>query len=124
MLEIVKGETPNYLLNLILKCNQTIRTRNSHIPIFHCRKDCLKYSSFPCTLKDWFNLDGNIRNSESISIFQIRLLSFICQLLNIVFIIFNPKGLKILTSLRLRVSNINEHRFRNNFENCINLMSL
>ena len=51
-------------MNLIPKFNQTIRTRNSHIPIFRCRKDCFKYSFFPSTLRDWFNLDDNIRNSE------------------------------------------------------------
>ena len=72
MFKIMKEEAPNYLINLIPKCNRTIRTRNSHIPIFHCRTDCFKYSFFPSTLRDWFNLDGNIRNSESISVFKKR----------------------------------------------------
>ena len=31
MFEIIKEEAQNYLINLIPKCNQTIRTRNSHI---------------------------------------------------------------------------------------------
>ena len=39
MFKIMKEEAPNYLINLIPKCNQTIKTRNSHIPIFHCRTD-------------------------------------------------------------------------------------
>ena len=47
--------------------HRTIRTRNSHIPIFHCRTDCFKYSFFPSTLRDWFNLDGNI---ETLSQFR------------------------------------------------------
>ena len=46
MFKIIKEEFLNYLINLIPKCNQTIRTRNSHIPIFHCRKGCFKYSFF------------------------------------------------------------------------------
>ena len=46
MFKIMKEEAPNYLMNLIPKDNQTIRTRNSHIPIFRCRKDCFKYSLF------------------------------------------------------------------------------
>ena len=31
---------------------------------------------FPSTLNDWFNLDLNIRNSESVSVFKSKLLSF------------------------------------------------
>ena len=116
----MKEEIPNYLINLILKCNQTIRTRNSHIPIFHCRTDCFKCSFFSFYLKDCFNLDDNIRNSESILVFKSRLLSFICPVYNSVFNIFDPKGLKLLTRLRLSFSYLNEHTFRHNFENCIN----
>ena len=111
-------QAPSYLINLIPKNNQIIRTRNSHIPIFHCRTDCFKYSFFPSTLRDWFNLDENIRNSESISIFKNRLLSFIHPVQNSVFNIFDPKGLKFvnLPRLRLEFSHLNEHRFRHNFE--------
>ena len=49
MFKIMKEEAPNDLINLIPKCNQTIRTRNSHIPSFHCQKDCFKFSFFPST---------------------------------------------------------------------------
>ena len=63
MSKIMKEEVPNCLINFIPKYDQTVRTRNSQIPIFHCETDCFKYSFFPSTLKDWFNLDDNIRNS-------------------------------------------------------------
>ena len=119
MFKIMNEQVPSYLINLIPKNNQIIRTRNSHIPIFHCRTDCFKYSFFPSTLRDWFNLDENIKNSESISIFKNRLLSFIRPVQNSVFNIFDPKGLKLLTRLRLEFSNLNEHRFRHNFEECV-----
>ena len=113
-------QAPSYLINLIPKNNQIMRTRNSHIPIFHCRTDCFKYSFFPSTLRGWFNLDENIRNSESISIFKNRLLSFIRPVQNSVFNIFDPKGLKLLTRLLLEFSHLNEHRFRHNFEESVN----
>ena len=48
MLKIMKEEAPNCLINLIPRCNQTTRTRKSHIPIFHCRTDCF---FFPFYLK-------------------------------------------------------------------------
>ena len=75
---------------------------------------------FPSTLNDWFNLDLNIRNSESISIFTNRLLSFIRPVQTNIYNIFEPKGLTFLTCLRLGFSHLNEHRFRHNFQDCLN----
>ena len=118
MFKIMKEEAPNYLVNLIPKCNQTIRTRNTHVPNFHCPTDCFRYSFFPSSLKDWFYLDDNIRNLQSISIFKSKLLSFIRPVQNSVFNIFDPKGLKLLTRLRLGFSNLNDHTLRHTFENC------
>ena len=52
MFKIMKREAPNHVINLIPRCEQTIRTRNNHIPNYHCRTDCFKYSFFPSTLND------------------------------------------------------------------------
>ena len=57
MFKIVKEETPNYLINLIPKIQQTTGTRINRIPTFHCRTDCFKNSFFPSTLNDWYILD-------------------------------------------------------------------
>ena len=70
MFKIIRNEAPNYLINLIPKCEHTIKTRNSHKPLYHCRTECFKSSFFPSALSDWFNLDENIRSSESISVFK------------------------------------------------------
>ena len=52
------------LINLVPKCEPAIRTRNNSIPELNSRTDCFKCSYFPSTLKDWFNLDLNIRHAE------------------------------------------------------------
>ena len=70
MFKIMRNEAPNYLINLIPKCEHTIKTRNSHKPLYHCRTECFKSSFFPSALSDWFNLDKNIRSSESISVLK------------------------------------------------------
>ena len=62
--KLVKEEAPNYLINLAPKCETNTRTRNNSLLTFNCQKNCFKYSFFPWTLNDWFNLDLNIRNSE------------------------------------------------------------
>ena len=77
MFKIMNEEASKYVTNLIPKGQQTIVNRNSNIPTFYYRTDCFKYSFFPSTLKDWFNLDASIRNLESIAIFKSRLLSLI-----------------------------------------------
>ena len=88
MLRIMKEEAPNYLMNLVPKCETNTRTRNSSIPTLNCRANCFKYFFFPSTLNCWFNLDLNIRNTESIPIFKSKLLSFIrpVQLSNTIFL--------------------------------------
>ena len=98
------------------------KKRNNSISTFNCRKNCFKYSFFPSTLNDWFNLDLKIRNSESISIFKSRLLSFIRPVQTNIYNIFDPKVLTFLTCLRLDISDLNERRFCQNFQDCLNLL--
>ena len=116
----MKEQALNYLINLIPKYEQTIRTNNYRIPTYHCRKDSFKHSFFPSTLKGWFSLDDSIRNTETISIVKNRLLSFVHPVQNNIFNIFNSVELKFLSRLRLGFSHLNEHRFRHIFQDCMN----
>ena len=118
--EIMKQEAPIYLINLVPKCETKTITSNNSIPTFNCRTNCFKYSFFSSTLYDWFNLDLNIRNTESISIFKNNLLSFIRQFQTNIYNTFDPKGFTFLNHLRLGLSHLNEHRFRHNFQDCLN----
>ena len=120
MFKIMKEKAPTYLINLVPKCEPTIRTRNNSISTFNCQTDCFKYSFFPSTLNDWFNLDPNIRNAESFSSFESRLLSFIRPVQRSIYNIFDQTGLKFLSHLRLDLSHLHEHRFRHNFQDCLN----
>ena len=120
MFKIINEEAPKYLINLIPKSQQNIVTRSSNISAFYCRTDCFKYSFFPSTLKDWFNLNDSIRNSDSLGIFKNRLLSFIRPSQSNLYNIFDPIGLKLLTRLRLGFSHLSEHKFRHNFQESLN----
>ena len=90
MFKIMKKVAPNYLINLFPKCEQIIRTRDNHIPSYHCRTDCFKYSFFSSTLNERFKLDENVRNSESVAIFKSRLLPFIRPVQSNIYHIFDP----------------------------------
>ena len=115
MFKLMNEKVPNYLINLIPKYEPTIRTRNNSISSYKCQTNYFKNSFFPSTVNDWFNLDINIRNSELISLFKCRLLSFIRPFQNSICKICDLKGLKFLTRLLLGLSHLNAHRFRNNF---------
>ena len=120
MFKIMKKEDTNYLINLIKKCVAGFRTRNNNLPTYNCRKDCFNYSFSPSTLNDWFRLDIDIRNSESISLVKSRLLSFIRPNQSNRYNISDPIRLKLLPCLRLGLSHLNEHKFRYNFQDCLN----
>ena len=96
MFKIAKEEAPKYLINLLPKIQHTTRTRINRMPTFHCRTNCFKKSFCPSTLNDRYKLDETIRNSESISIFKSRQLSFIRPLESNVYNLFDPIGLKFL----------------------------
>ena len=120
MFNIMNDKAPYYLKNIIPKCHESTMLRNNCLLTFHCRTECFKNSFFPSTMNDWFNLDSTIRDSESIAFFKKRLLSFIRPIPSNVYNIFDPMVLKFLTRLRLGFSHLNEHRFRYNFQKCIN----
>ena len=78
-------------------------------------------SFFPSTITEWNKLDCDIRNSDSLNI-KLSLLKFVRPVANSVFDINNPYGLKLLIRLRLGLSHLRYHKFRHNFQNCINPM--
>ena len=54
------------------------------------------------------------------NVFKLSLLKFVRPVANSVFEINNPYGLKLLTRLRLGLSHLRYHKFRHNFQDCIN----
>ena len=95
MFKIMKEKTPAYLINLVPKCERTIRTKNNSIPTFNCQTVSFKYYFFPSALNDWFNLDSDIRIAESFSSFKSSLLSLISPVQRSIHNIFNPTSLKL-----------------------------
>ena len=78
----------------------------------------------PTTIKEWNNLDPQIRKSKSISIFKTSILKFIRPKPNDVYYCHNPKVIKLLTRLRLGLSHLRKHKFKHNFQDCLNPLCL
>ena len=77
-------------------------------------------SYFPAAIKEWNRLDIDIQKSDCISIFKKRILSFLRPLPIKVSNSHNPQGLKLLTRLRLGLSHLRYHKFKQNFLDTIN----
>ena len=67
-------------------------------------------------------MDPHIKRSKSISIFKSNILKFIRSKPNNVYHCDNPKGIRLLTRLRLGVSHLPEHKFKHSFQDCLNTL--
>ena len=114
---IIKYKSSDYLLNIISKNNSNHRTRNSHnIPQFNVKHNFFKNSFFPSVIAEWNKLDSDIRNLNSLSLFKSRILKFIRPNPNNIFNCHNPKAIKYLSSIRLGLSHLREHKFKHGFQ--------
>ena len=114
-------QTPKYLYNLIPLINCIYNTHNQdQIDTYYCGTDLFKYSFFPYTVVEWNKLDVTVRNAKSLLFFKNSLSKIGKPIQNSIFKIHDPLGIKFLTRLRLGLSHLNEHRFRHNFQDCLN----
>ena len=120
--KILHHDCPSYLSELIPtaepSCYSFRSNRRPNIPII--RTERFKSTFFPSSTFNWNQLDPSIQNSSSVEIFKRALLKFIRPKPEQVFKIHHPKGLKLLTRLRLGLSHLREHKFRHNFNDSYN----
>ena len=119
--KIFRNQSPEYLFNIIPTSVRPYNTRNANnIPQFKVKHNFFQNSFFPSVVIEWNKLDQNIRNSENLFIFKKKLLKFIRPSGNSVFRCHNPKGIKLLTRLRLGLSHLREHKFKHGFLDSLN----
>ena len=96
-------------------------TRNvDKIPYFKIRHNFFKNFFFPSTIIEWNNLDSTLWNSKSFVIFKNSILKFIRSSPSNVFNCNNYKGVRLITQLRVGMSHLREHKFKHNFQDCLN----
>ena len=125
LFKIINNQLPRYLFQLVPSPNTRYFPQNSeNIPQLWTKYDFFKNSFFPSTIKEWNNLDLQIRKSKSISIFKSNILKFIRPKSNNVYFFHKPRGIKLLTRLRLGLSYLREHKFKHNFQDYLNPLRL
>ena len=96
-------------------------TRNANNdPQFKVKHNFFRNLFFPSVVIEWNKLDLNMRNTENLFIFKEKLLKFIRPSGNSVFKCYSPKGIKLLTRLRVGLSHLREHKFKHAFLDSLN----
>ena len=102
--KIEKTSLPEYLFNMIPQSNHRYNTQSSEdVTTFYCRTDVFKYSYSPYNIKNYLLKTGWPTAKPTYNI-------------------HNPIGLKFLTRLRLELSHLNKHKFKHNFQDCVNTL--
>ena len=121
--KIVNGLSPQYLCRYLnFNNNSTYITRSSNfnkIVGIRTRTEEFKYSFFPFCINEWNKLDGMIKKSVNIKCFKSMSMKFFSLQERSLFSIHDPTGVKLLTGLRLKFTQLNEHEFRHNFEDTV-----
>ena len=119
--KIFKSKNPQYLFKLIPEKTSSYVARNAeNIPLFNIKHNFYKNYFFPSSIIEWDNLDLKLRNSENFGNFKNNILKFIRPKPNSFFNCCNLKGIRLITRLRLELSHLREHKFKYNFQNCLN----
>ena len=90
------------------------------IPAINVKHNFFKNTFFPLTIIEWNKLDWEIKNSESIETFLKRILSLIRTSPNSTFNCDKPRGIKLLSRIRLGLSHLREHKFKHSFQDSLN----
>ena len=112
---------PENVLNLIQTGQHSYNIRKlDQTETYYYRTDVFKNSLFPYAIVEWNKLDLDIRKSKSYTIFWNPLLKIARPNQCSIYRIHNSVKLKLLTKLRLCLSDLNKHRFNHSFLSCIN----
>ena len=122
---ILHSKSPSYLFNLIPEDNNPYASQsalNNQIPLFNVKTNFFKNFFFPAVITEWNKLDISIRNSSSCHIFKNLILKFIRPEPHRISSTQNFEGLKLLTRMRLDLCHLALHKFKHNFQDCLNLI--
>ena len=109
------------MTELIPTRNEAYQTRHlNNTPFLSFKHNFFKNIFFPLTILEWNKLDPSLRNSASYNVFKNSILKFIRSSPNKIFQCHNPKGIKLVTRLRLGLSHLPEHKFKHSFQDTLN----
>jgi len=118
--ETIQTKKPTYLYKIIEKqiydeSYRELTMGTNLLKPINCSKPCYKLSFIPSAIKDWNNLDDEIRDSRSKNIFKKRILNKIRPKKASYFGKRNHDHVRYLTMLRVGLSPLRSHKFNHGF---------
>ena len=103
--------TTKYHMNVLLVTIYEDQTCLNHLQI------ALRFTHtyFQNCVREWNHLDKSIRNSQTISGFKSQLVRLVRPTKKSIFGVHDIEGVRLLTRLRVQLSDLREHRFRHRF---------
>ena len=119
--KIYNKQAPGYLTELIPTRNEAYQIRRvANVPSLSFKHNFFKNTFFPSAILEWNKLDPSLQNSASYNVFKNSILKLIRPSPNKIFECHNPKGIKLVTRLRLGLSPLREYKFKHSFQNTLN----
>ena len=117
--KILNGMAPHLLHHVPEHISSNVSYRRTDIIPPFSSTNRYDNSFFPFCISNWNNLDSNIKSSSSLSLSKTNLNKFVRPKGNIFFSIRHRFGIKLLSKIRVCLSDLRDHRFNHNF-NCAN----
>ena len=116
LVKIINGLQPPHLYdifsNYIRDANPRYFLRNNVIPLVYTRTETFRRSFFPGAIRDWNNLDSEIRGVETVSLLKTKLKGN--QLVKNSYYSLGSRRINcILSSIKLHCSQLNDDLFKN-----------
>ena len=114
--KIQRKLVPSYLSSIVQYSYSTYNLRgNGKLKNIYCRTNKFKNSFFPSAISHWMHLDNSLRNMKVYIPFKTALTQIIRPSGKSTFNIHHPTGLRLLTQLRLGLSDLSAHKYLHNF---------
>ena len=109
--------SPSYLYECVPQCREVSYNlrRNSNYENYAIRTESFSHSYFPYCVREWNQLDPQIKSQPSVSLFKKELIELIRPNKRSVYKVVDLMGVQFLIRLRVKFSDLREHRFRHNF---------
>ena len=92
----------------------------NNVPHFKVKHSFFKNPFFPSVIIEWNKLDPEIQNALSLNIFKKNILKFVRSTANSTIGCHKLEGIRYLIRLRLVLSHVHEHKFKNYFQDALN----
>ena len=115
--KLITTHSPSYLYEYVPQCREVSYNlrRNNNYENYAIKTESFSHSYFPYCVREWNQLDPQIKAQHSVSLFKKKLIELIRPNKRSVYKVVDLKGVQLLTRLHVKFSDVREHRFRNNF---------